>query len=330
MDQYRPPFMITNSMTLRISEIARKIGRIEGIENAAAKPHLRRNNRIRSIHSSLAIEANSLSVGAVKSVIDGKNVIGPEKEIQEVKNAYKAYDALGTFDPYSQDELLRLHGIMTYLTVEQSGMLRTGEEGVFNGNACIFMAPPARIVPQLMDDLFSWINAAKGTVHPLILSSAFHYELVFIHPFMDGNGRMARLWQTGLLCDWNSIFQYLPVESLICDYQSEYYAAIADSHRNGNSNVFIEFMLRMIEETVDRYIKQATESAAYDDAYIRRLLSVMETGVPYATEQILNLLGLKSRVSLRKHYLLPAMEQGLIEMSIPDKPTSRNQAYIKL
>lgn len=191
MAGYQPPFMITNRMVGLVSEIAEKIGRLDRNKSLDMKPHLRRNNRIRSIHSSLAIEANSLPIDAVRGVIDGRTVLGPEKEIQEVKNAYKAYDALGRFDPFSIDELKRLHGIMTYLTVNESGQFRHGEEGVFAGDQCIFMAPPAIRVPALMEDLFSWMKQASKEVHPLILSSVFHYEFVFIHPFADGNGRMA-------------------------------------------------------------------------------------------------------------------------------------------
>lgn len=215
MVSYRPPFTITNSMVSLVSEISEKIGRLDRYQRLDAKPQLRCNNRIRSIHSSLAIEANSLSMDAVRGVIDGKTVIGSEKEIQEVKNAYRAYDELCRFDPFSIDELKRLHGIMTYLTVNESGQFRRGEEGVFDGDCCIFMAPPAMRVSGLMEDLFSWMKEARGDVHMLILSSVFHYEFVFIHPFADGNGRMARLWQTSLLCEWNSVFQYLPIESRI-------------------------------------------------------------------------------------------------------------------
>ena len=163
MVSYRPPFTITNSMVSLVSEISEKIGRLDRYQRLDAKPQLRCNNRIRSIHSSLAIEANSLSMEAVRGVIDGKTVIGSEKEIQEVKNAYRAYDELCRFDPFSIDELKRLHGIMTYLTVDESGQFRRGEEGIFDGDCCIFMAPPAMRVSGLMEDLFSWMKEARGT-----------------------------------------------------------------------------------------------------------------------------------------------------------------------
>lgn len=329
MVSYQPPFTITNSMVSLVSDISEKIGRLDRYKSLDAKPHLRRNNRIRSIHSSLAIEANSLSMDAVRGVIDGKTVIGPEKEIQEVKNAYKAYDELGSFDPFSIDELKRMHGIMTYLTVDESGQFRLGEEGVFDGDRCIFMAPPAMRVPSLMEDLFSWMKESRGYVHMLILSSVFHYEFVFIHPFADGNGRMARLWQTSLLCEWNSVFQYLPIESRIHAFQSEYYEAISKCHSEGSSNSFVVFMLEKISETLDLYLQQASSSDAQVSEYVRRLLDAMEYDVPYTAKRIMELLNLKSKETLRKHYINPALEMGLIAMSMPDKPTSRNQTYVK-
>lgn len=187
MGEYKPPFTITNKILSYVSSISEKIGRITANRNLEAKPHLRRNNRIKSIHSSLKIEANSLSLGQVRDVINGKTVPGEQKEIREVKNAYDAYEHLSEIDPYDIQHLKRFHGIMTKYLIEESGKFRSGEEGVFNGDRCIFMAPPARLVPQLMDDLFAWMKSAQDDVHPLILSGVFHYEFVFIHPFSDGN-----------------------------------------------------------------------------------------------------------------------------------------------
>lgn len=185
MKDYKPPFTITNEILSYVSSISEKVGRITATSNLEAKPHLRKNNRIKSIHSSLRIEANSLSLGQVRDVINGKTVLGEQKEIQEVKNAYAAYEKLAEIDPYSIPDLKKFHGIMTKYIVEESGDFRRGEEGVFNGDQCIFMAPPAQFVHQLMNDLFTWMQNAKSTVHPLILSSVFHYEFVFIHPFSD-------------------------------------------------------------------------------------------------------------------------------------------------
>ena len=329
MENYIPPFSITNTMLSLVADIAEKTGRITNYRSFETKPYLRRNNRIRSIHSSLAIEANFLSLDEMKSVIDGKTVIGPEKDIQEVKNAYQAYDMLGKFDPYSISDLKKLHGIMTYLTVQESGVFRTHNEGVFNGDVCIFMAPPPQFVPGQMQALFDWMRKARQTVHPLILSSVFHYEFVFIHPFSDGNGRMARLWQTALLSEWNPAFQYLPLESRIHEFQDGYYNAISQCHRNGKSDAFIEFMLDKINLTLDRALKQISEKDAYLTGAVQNLLEVMEYDVPYTAAQLMTRLGLKSKDNFRKLYLNPALEKGLIVMRIPDKPTSRNQTYIR-
>ena len=190
MGDYAPPFTITNKILTYVSSISEKIGRITATSSLESKPHLRRNNRIKSIHSSLKIEANSLSLGQVRDVIGGKTVLGKQTEIQEVKNAYEAYERLSEIDPYSIKDLKTFHGIMTRYLVNESGDFRHGEEGVFNGDQCIFMAPPAHLVPELMSDLFNWMNKSRNTIHPLILASVFHYEFVFIHPFSDGNGRM--------------------------------------------------------------------------------------------------------------------------------------------
>ena len=177
--------------------------------------------------------------------------MGEQKEIQEVKNAYGAYAQISVINPYDIEELKRIHAIMTKYLVDESGCFRHGEEGVFNGEQCIFMALPARLVPQLIDELFAWMNRVQGEVHLLILASVFHYEFVFIHPFSDGNGRMARLWHTCLLSKWKSVFQYIPIESQIEKFQDEYYNAIVKCHINGDSNVFIEFMLKQIDKILE-------------------------------------------------------------------------------
>ena len=326
---YEPPFTITNRMLMLVAQIAEKTGQINNYHAFASKPHLRRNNRIRSIHSSLAIEANSLSLDEVRGVISGKTVLGPQKEIQEVKNAYQAYDAIGSFDPYSLEELKRLHGVMTALTVQESGVFRSGNEGVFKGDRCIFMAPPPKLVPDQMEALFRWMRGASGMVHPLILSSVFHYEFVFIHPFADGNGRMARLWQTALLSAWNPVFQFLPLESRIHEFQDAYYEAIEACHSAGKSDTFIEFMLDKINMTLNWALQQVAGEDAYLSKYVQRLIHVMEYDVPYTAVQIMEALGIKSKENLRKLYIGPAIEQGLVVMGLPDRPTSRNQTYIR-
>ena len=330
MGDYKPPFTITNEILSYVSSVSEKMGRITAISSLESKPHLRRNNRIRSIHASLKIEANSLSLGQVRDVINGKTVLGERKEIQEVKNAYAAYEKFSEINPYSISDLKKFHGIMTRYVVEESGDFRRGEEGVFNGDQCIFMAPPARLVPQLMDDLFEWMKEAQNSVHPLILSSIFHYEFVFIHPFSDGNGRMARLWHTAILSRWKPIFEYIPIESQIEKFQSEYYDAIAKCHADGASTIFIEFMLSQIDKILDDISVQIGEDNEQLSEYVRKLLDVMEYDIPYTGRALMEKLGLKSKEGFRRNYLQPARDRNLIRMTIPDKPNSRNQRYVRI
>ncbi len=253
---YIPPFSITNKMTYYISSISEKIGYLNYKNTLMANPLLSINNKIRSIHSSLSIESNSLSLGQIKDILDGHLVLGEKREIQEVKNAYEAYDKIALINPYSIDDLNTLHFIMTKYLINESGQFRSGEEGVFNGDECIFIAPPAKFVPELMQDLFEWINTEKSNIHPLILSSVFHYEFVFIHPYADGNGRMVRLWHTAILTKWKPIFEFIPIESQIEKFQDEYYSAISECHKNGDSNMFIEFILQKTDEVLEEIIKQ--------------------------------------------------------------------------
>ena len=330
MDNYKPPFTITNEILSYVSSISEKIGCITAINSLEAKPHLRKNNRIKSIHASLKIEANSLSLGQVRDVINGKNVLGEQKEIQEIKNAYIAYDKISEINPYSIKDLKKFHGIMTKYVVEESGKFRRGEEGVFSGDQCIFMAPPAQFVPELMEDLFRWMQESKYSVHPLILSSVFHYEFVFIHPFSDGNGRMARLWHTAILTKWKPIFEYIPIESQIEKFQEEYYDAIAKCHVNGESTIFIEFILSQIDKVLDDISKQVSEDNEQLSEHIKKMLDVMEYYIPYTSKSLMEKLELKSKEGFRRNYLRPAIEMNLIHMTIPDKPNSRNQRYVKV
>ena len=329
MNKYAPPFEITPAMLSLVGSISEKIGNIDHHNNLENMPHLRRNNKIRSIHSSLRIEANSLSLNQVKDVINGQLVLGKQNEIQEVKNAYAAYEKMSTIDPYSLENLLSSHAIMTKYLVSESGVFRSGEEGVFSGGQCIFMAPPARLVHKLMTDLFNWLNRQKDDLHPLILSSVFHYELVFIHPFCDGNGRMARLWHTVLLAKWKPIFEFIPIESQIEEFQDGYYDAIAKCHKNGNSNIFIEFMLEQIDHVLDKLIVQINNDNEMYSPYVTRMLDVMEYDVPYSAKQIMEKLHLRSKETFRKNYMNPALKDGIVKMTIPDRPRSKNQRYFK-
>ena len=329
MGNYVPPYTISNKMLELVSNISEKVGKISSHRELESKPHLRKNNRIRSIHSSLKIEASSLSLSEVREVINGHLVLGDQKEIQEVKNAYAAYERIADINPSSISDLKKIHRIMTYRTVKESGEFRKGDEGVFSGDKCIFVAPPPDMINGLMKDLLSWIKKNEGIVHPLIMAAIFHYEFVFIHPFADGNGRMARLWHTVILYRWRNVFEFIPLESQIERFQDDYYDAIAKCHVNGNSDVFIEFMLEMINQILDEVITQINQANAETSEYVKRLLECMEYDVPYTSNAIMEHLGLKSKETLRKNYLNPAIELGLIRMTLPDKPNSRNQRYVK-
>lgn len=330
MENYTPPYRITDEILNLVSSISEKVGRITSTSNLTSKPHLRRNNRIQSIYSSLRIEANSLQPNQIRDVINGKTVIGEQKEIQEVKNAFDAYSYLSSIDPFSITDLKFIHGIMTRYLVNESGKFRKGEEGVFDEDTCIFVAPPAAMVSALMEDLFKWMKESSKTVHPLILSCIFHYEFVFIHPFSDGNGRMARLWHTAILSKWNPVFEYIPIESQIEKFQSDYYDAITTCHREGESTKFIQFMLKQIDSILDEVMNQVKEeNAEYSDC-IRTLLDAMEYGIPYSAKQLMGMLNIRSRDGFRRNYLKPALEAGLIHMTQPDSPNSRTQKYIKL
>ena len=309
--------------------IANKLGKISSYESLERMPILRRNNRIRSIHSSLLIEANSLSLEQVKDVIKGKVVIGLQKDIQEIKNAYKAYEMIEEFDGYNEKDLLKAHGILTYLLDSESEKYRNHAEGVKDGENIIFIAPPEDLVPKLMNDLFKWLKEDNET--PILIKSCiFHYEFVFIHPFNDGNGRTARLWQNILLSKWNKIFEFLPIESQIKKYQEDYYKAISNSHVNGNSNAFIEFMLKMIDETLFETLELIKKETKNISEQVNRLLEIMDYDIPLSANEIMKRLNIKSKETLRNSYLNLAIKNGLIKMMLPDKPNSKNQKYYKI
>ena len=214
---YTPPFEITSKIIEFISNISEKIGEINYLQNSPYHIKLRKENRIKTIHSSLAIENNSLSLKQITDIIDGKRILGNPNEIKEVKNSIQAYDLLLSLNPYNEKDLLKAHKLMMQDLVERNGKYRTDGVGIFDGEKVVHMAPPAKRVPELMGDLFEWLKTSD--VHPLIKSCVFHYEFEFIHPFQDGNGRMGRLWQTVILKDWKEIFAWLPVETLIKENQ---------------------------------------------------------------------------------------------------------------
>ena len=258
MRNKKPPFEITNRMIDYVAEIAELLGKLNVTDALSSNPTLRRSNRIRTIHGSLAIEQNTLSLEQVTAVLNGKHVLAPPKDIAEVKNAYDIYERLDELDPYSVDDLLTAHGIMTRGLVEESGVFRSRPVGVVDseGNVLHFGTLP-QYVPDLVMELLDWAKTSE--VHMLIRSCVFHYELELIHPFADGNGRVGRLWHTLLLSKWNSAFAWLPVESIIHDRQQEYYDAINTSNDAGESAVFIEFMLSAIKASLIEAIRASDE-----------------------------------------------------------------------
>ena len=249
MRSKKPPFEITNAMINHVAEIAELVGRLTSTNQLSSNPTLRRTNRIRTIHGSLAIEQNTLTLEQVTAVLNGKTVLAPPKDIAEVKNAYEIYERLDKLDPFSVDDLLTAHGIMTKGLVDESGVFRSKPVGVVDqeGHVLHFGTLP-QYVPDLVMELLDWVK--NSDVHMLIRSCVFHYELELIHPFTDGNGRVGRLWHTLLLSKWNPTFAWLPVESIIHDRQQEYYAAINGSNDAGESTVFIEFMLSSIKASL--------------------------------------------------------------------------------
>ena len=258
MKNKKPPFEITNTIIDSVAEIAELVGRLTSTNQLSSNPTLRRSNRIRTIHGSLAIEQNTLSLEQVTAVLNGKHVLAPPKDIAEVKNAYEIYERLDELDPCSVDDLLTAHGIMTRELVDESGMFRTRPVGVVDqeGRVLHFGTLP-QYVPDLVMELLDWVK--NSDVHMLIRSCVFHYEFELIHPFADGNGRVGRLWHTLLLSKWNPAFAWLPVESIIHDRQEEYYAAINASNDAGESTVFIEFMLSAIKASLIDAINASDE-----------------------------------------------------------------------
>ena len=258
MENKKPPFAITNKIIEYVAEIAELIGKLNSTNPLSANPTLRRSNRIRTIHGSLAIEQNTLSLEQVTAVLGGKQVLAPPKDIAEVKNAFEIYERLDELEPYSVDDLLTAHGIMMRGLVEEFGIFRTRPVGVVDqaGHILHFGTLP-QYVPESVMNLLDWVKSSD--VHMLIRSCVFHYEFELIHPFADGNGRIGRLWHTLLLSRWNPAFAWLPVESIIHDRQQEYYTAINTSNDTGESTVFIEFMLSAIKASLIEALNTSDE-----------------------------------------------------------------------
>jgi Fic family protein len=317
---YHPPCTITPEILNRVAAISEAIGRLTVLTDQARALRLQRINRVRTIHGSLAIEGNTLSEAQITAILEGKRVIAPPREVQEVKNALAAYDYFDTWKPEAEKDLLEAHRILMSGLIGEAGVYRHGRVGVMAGQQVIHMAPPADRVPHLMSDLIGWLAATDA--HPLIAGSVFHYEFEFIHPFADGNGRMGRLWQSLILARWNPLFADIPVESLIFEHQAEYYQALQESTRQTDSAPFIAFMLRMILDTLTTSAPQVTPQVT---PQVSELLAVFQGEM--SREALQAALGLSDRKSFRERYLNPALADGLIKMTIPGKPNSSLQKY---
>ena len=319
-----PPFTITSAILDLLAQIAEQVGRLGLGDATPAPPKLRRGNRIKSIHASLAIENNTLSLEQVTALLEGKRVLGPPKEVLEVKNAFKAYDCLTTWTAHNIDDLLAAHALMMEGLVDRPGSFRSGTVGIAKGDTVVHLAPPAEMVTGLMHDLLLWLKTTD--VHPLIASFVFHYELEFIHPFADGNGRIGRLWQTLILSHWKPALAYLPVEDVIRQNQQAYYDTLAACDKVADSAQFIEFLLSSLLQALNE--TQATSDPVSNPVSdpVKSLLEVLTFG-PLSTSECMAALGLSHRATFRKNYLHPALESGHIERTIPEKPNSRLQKY---
>ncbi|MDR0549065.1 MAG: Fic family protein [Deltaproteobacteria bacterium] len=321
---YEPPFKITKKILTLVAEISEMVGQISGDRGAVGDVWLRRRNQILTIQSSLAIERNSLSVDEVTEVINGKRVVGDPEDILEVQNAYQVYERLLEFDPYSLTDLLKAHQILMAGLIKESGQLRSVGVGVFGANHVVHhIAPPPGMVPKLVDDLLNW--GRESDVHPLIKSSVTHYELEFIHPFVDGNGRLGRLWQTLILSQWRPFFACIAIETLVFEYVEEYYEALNKAEKNGESTIFIEFTLKIIFNSLKRFVKD-TATRAKITPQIQLLLTALGEET-LSAKRLLERMNLTHRQHFMNMYLKPALALGVIEMTRPEQPTSRLQKY---
>lgn len=313
---YIPPFSVSAEAINLIAQISAQIERYAIRLEQSDGLRLRKANRIKTIHSSLAIEGNKLTEGQVSDIIDGKNVVAPLRDIQEVKNAIATYDLYDSLDAFSVDDLLKAHGVMMQALTNEAGRFRRGGVGVFGETGCVHIAPPADRVPYLIKDLFGWLR--NSTDHLLIRSCVFHYEFEFIHPFIDGNGRMGRLWQSLILGKLHPLFQFLPVENMVHANQQAYYDAIGESSRIGNSAPFIDFMLREILHTLKQHQGEVLDVGTNVGTNVginigeneRKLLSIIAHSPQATAREMADILGVTSRQCER---VLATMKQkGLI------------------
>lgn len=289
---YQPPFSITPEILRSVAEICELLGRWSVTADVTLSPHLRRNNRIRTIQASLAIENNTLSLEQVTAVIEGKRVLGLPREIQEVRNAFEVYERLADWRADQIDDLLAAHGLLMAGLADDAGSFRAGGVGIYRGRELVHMAPPPSRVPDLMADLLAWVGRAD--VHPLIASSVFHYEFEFIHPFPDGNGRMGRLWQTLILSGWQPLLAYLPVETVIRDRQADYYRALGEADAAADATPFVAFMLQALLAAMREALAQ-TGSEKSSEKSSEKILACLRQMPSLSARDIATRLGVSPR-----------------------------------
>ncbi|OQK17272.1 cell filamentation protein Fic [Methyloprofundus sedimenti] len=294
---YQPPFQLTHTMTRQVARIGELIGTWKATHQNLLLPELRRGNRIKTIQASLAVEQNTLSVEQVTAVLAGKTVLGQPREIQEVLNAFAAYEAMSHWQPHNLEDLLAAHGLLMRGLVDNAGHLRQSGTGIYQGTQLVHMAPPANQLPRLMDDLLTWLKTTDA--HPLIASAAFHYDSEFIHPFSDGNGRMGRLWQTLILSDWQPMLAYLPVETVIKHRQQAYYQLLGEADQNSDCSAFIEFLLAAIESSLEEAIASETETRVEMQVKTRvktpdKILALLQQQPELTLAEVANHIGLST------------------------------------
>jgi Fic family protein len=247
----KPPYNITPLILKLIASISEKLGEINATFLDKPSPTLRKQNKIKTIHSSLKIEGNTLTEEQITSLLENKRVNGPKKDVLEVLNAIKVYESIGDYKPFSEKSFLKSHRILMSELIKEPGKYRKQGVGIIKGSKIEHLAPPYENVPFLMKDLFVYL---KTDEIELIKSCVFHYEMEFIHPFIDGNGRMGRLWQTLILIEKYPIFEYIPFETLISKNQEKYYKVLSQCDKTGKSTFFIEYMLEIIEKSLNELL----------------------------------------------------------------------------
>ncbi|VVQ28410.1 hypothetical protein PS943_00863 [Pseudomonas fluorescens] len=328
MSRYQPPLTLTNRMLALVAGISEQIGQLAAVDERLQTPQLRRGNRIRTIQASLAIENNTLSIEQVTAVLAGQRVLGLPREIQEVRNAFAAYEAMPEWQPSNRADLLRAQELLMGGLIDDCGQFRRAGVGIYRGDKLVHMAPPPSRVAQLIEDLLAWLGDSDW--HPLIISCVFHYEFEFIHPFADGNGRMGRLWQTLILSQWRPVLAYLPVEAVIREQQDAYYAALSAADQLAESTPFVEFMLQALSLALEEAALSESATDPVTDLVsdpVRKLLSALHVNGPLKISDLMTEVGLAHKATFRANYLRPALAADLIEMTNPESPSSPAQKY---